>query len=292
MSRNRTTAADRAFTTVITLLVLLFCLIVLYPLIWIVSASFSDPFSFMTGKVILWPVNPTLRMYRMVFQYPMIWKSYLNTILYTTTGTLISVWLSSFAAYPLSRSDFWGKGFFTLAFMITMFFSGGMIPTFLLVKSLNMLDTIWAVVLPGSVSVYNVIVMRTFFKSTIPGELQESAALDGANDIIFFFKIVLPLSKAIMAVMVLFYGVGYWNNWFSSFLYMSSRERYPVQLLLREIVIQGQTKLIGGGGGDDELIGEGVKYATMVVATVPIMCLYPFLQRYFTKGVMIGSVKG
>ena len=292
MSKNRTTTGDRIFTAIITTLVLLFCLVVLYPLLWIVSASFSDPFSFLTGKVILWPVKPTLRMYNMVFNYPLIWKSYLNTVLYTVTGTLISVWLSSFAAYPLSRSDFWGKGFFTLAFMITMFFSGGMIPTFLLVKNLGMLDTIWAIILPGSVSVYNVIVMRTFFKSTIPGELQESAALDGANDIIFFFRIVLPLSKAIMAVMVLFYGVGYWNNWFSSFLYMSSRERYPVQLLLREIVIQGQTKLIGGGGGDDELIGEGVKYATMVVATVPIMCLYPFLQRYFTQGVMIGSVKG
>ena len=292
MSIQKRSTGDKIFGYVNVAILILFCAIILYPLLWIVSGSFSDPYALMTGQVHLLPVNPTLKMYKIVFQHPDIWTSYRNTIVYTVVGTVISVVLTSLAAYPLSRSDFFGKPFFTAVLMITMFFSGGMIPTFLLVQQLHMLDTIWAIVLPGSMSVYNTIVMRTFFMTTIPKELEDSASLDGANDIQFFWKIVLPLSKAIMAVMVLFYGVGYWNSWFSAFLYMSSRDRYPLQLILREILIQGSTNLNGGGGADNDLIGEGIKFATMVVATVPIMCLYPFLQKYFTKGVMIGSLKG
>ncbi len=291
MKTQKLSVGDKIFKTANGLLLIIFCALILYPLLWIVSGSFSDPFALMTGKVHLWPVNPTLRLYKVVFMHPDIWTSYGNTIVYTIVGTFISVALTCLAAYPLSRQEFFGKKFFTAVLMITMFFSGGMIPTFLLVQQLNMLDTIWAIVLPGSMSVYNTIVMRTFFITTIPKDLEDSAFLDGANDIQFFGKIALPLSKAIMAVMVLFYGVTHWNSWFSAFLYMSSRERYPLQLILREILIQGNTS-IAGGGGDNDLIGEGVKFATMVVATVPIMCLYPFLQKYFTKGVMIGSLKG
>ncbi len=292
MSIQKLSAGDKAFKAVNGVVLILFCALILYPLLWIVSGSFSDPFALMTGKVHLLPVDPTLKIYKIVFKHPDIWISYRNTIVYTVVGTFISVCLTAMAAYPLSRTEFFGKQFFTAVLMITMFFSGGMIPTFLLVQKLKMLDTIWAIVLPGAMSVYNTIVMRTFFISTIPKELEDSAFLDGANDIQFFWKIVLPLSKAIMAVMVLFYGVGQWNSWFSAFLYMSSRDRYPLQLILREILIQGNTNISGGGGGDNDLIGEGVKFATMVVATVPIMCLYPFLQKYFTKGVMIGSLKG
>jgi putative aldouronate transport system permease protein len=173
--------------------------------------------------------------------------------------------------------------------MITMFFSGGMIPTFLQMRRLHLLNTIWAVVLPGSLSVYNTIIMRTFYMSNIPQELEESAFLDGANDLQFFVKMVIPLSQAIMAVMVLFYGVAQWNSWFPALLYLSSRRLYPVLLILREIIIQGTNQ---NATSDQEFIGDGVKYATMVVTTLPIMCLYPFLQKYFTKGVMVGSLKG
>lgn len=268
----------------------LFCVVIVYPLLWIISGSFSDPFALMTGQVHLWPVDPTLLLYKIVFKHPDIMTAYGNSILYTVVGTFISIALTSLAAYPLSRPDFFGNRFFTTVLMITMFFTGGMIPTFLLVKNLGLLDSIWAIVLPGSMSVYNTIVMRTYYVTTIPKELEDAAVLDGANDVQFYLRVVVPLSKAIMAVMVLFYGVGYWNSWFSAFLYMSSRSRYPLQLILREIIVQGTTNI--ARSGDEDLIGEGIKFATMVVATVPIMCLYPFLQKYFTKGVMIGSLKG
>lgn len=293
MSGTRITVGDRVFEAVISVILCIFAIIVLYPLIVIISGSFSSPFALLSGQVILWPVEPTLMLYKIVFQHPEIMRAYTNTIVYTVVGTAISIALTSLAAYPLSRRDFYGRGFFTTVLMITMFFSGGMIPSFLLVKNLQLLDTIWAIVLPSAVSVYNTIVMRTFYATNIPSELQEAAALDGANDIQFYFKVVLPTSHAIFAVMVLFYGVGHWNSWFQAFIYMSNRAKYPLQLILREIVIQGNTN-IGATAtvGDKEMIGEGIKYATMVVATVPIMCLYPSLQKYFVKGVMVGSIKG
>lgn len=288
MSVQRVTKADRIFKFLIMLVLALFCLIIIYPIIWIVSSSFSDAYAVMAGKVTLLPVDFTTRMYKLVFNNSEIWTSYLNTIEYTLLGVLVSVFLTSMCAYPLSRTDFFGKGFFTTVLMITMFFQGGMIPTFLLVQQLHLLDTVWAIVLPTAMSVYNTIVMRTFYLSTIPKELEDAAWLDGANDIQFYVLVVVPLSKAIMAVMVLFYGVEAWNSWLPAFLYMSSREKYPLQLILREIIIQGTSS----NAGDNELIGDGLKYATMVVTALPIMCLYPFLQKYFTKGVMIGSVKG
>ena len=265
-----------------------FCLVILYPILWIISSSLSDPFAVMTGKVHLLPVGFTTKMYERVLKNGEIWGAYKNTICYTTLGVCVSILLTSMAAYPLSRKDFFGRGFFTTIVMIPMFFQGGMIPTFLLVKDLKLLDTVWAVVLPTALSVYNTIVMRTFYASTIPRELEEAAFLDGANDIQFYIMVVLPLSKAIMAVMILFYAVEAWNSWLPAFLYMSDRAKYPLQLILREIIIQGTSST----AGDNELIGDGLKYATMVVSTLPIMCLYPWLQKYFTKGVMIGSVKG
>jgi len=289
---KRITIGDRIFDTIIIIILCIAGMVILYPLLLVVSGSFSSPFALMSGQVVLFPVEPTLKLYKIVFSHPEIMRAYANTILYTGLGTLISVSLTSFAAYPLSRRDFYGRGFFTTVLMITMFFNGGMIPSFLLVKNLGLLNTIWAIVLPGAVSVYNTIVMRTFYQSNVPLELQEAAELDGANDIQFFFKIVIPISKAILAVMVLFYGVSHWNSWYHAFIYMSSRSKYPLQLILREIIIQGSTNIGGATTGDTEMIGEGIKYATMVVATVPIMCLYPFLQKYFVQGVMIGSLKG
>ena len=282
------TRGDRIFGIVNGFFLLIITTVTAWPLVWVISSSISDPHAQLRGEVRLLPVGFDLTAYRIVFNHPEIWGAYLNTVIYTTVGIIVSVSLSALYAYPLSRRHFWGKKFFTTVLMITMLFSGGMIPTFLLVRNLGLLDTIWAIVLPGGVSVFNVIVMRTFFQSTIPEELEESAFLDGSNDMQFFWFIVLPLSKAIMAVMVLFYGVVHWNSWFNAFLYMSSRSMFPLQLILREIVLQG----VQMAHGDGDIMSQGIRFATMIVATVPIMCLYPFIQKHFTKGVMVGSVKG
>ena len=281
------TRGDKIFGAVNGFLLTIITAVTAWPLIWVLSSSVSEPHAQLRGEVILWPVGFELTAYRFVFNHPYIWGAYWNTIVYTALGTFISVTLSALCAYPLSRKHFFGRKFFLAWLMIPMFFSGGMIPTFLLVSRLGLLDTIWAIVLPGAMSVFNTLVMRTFYQNTIPDELEESAFLDGANDIQFFWVIVVPLSKAIVAVMVLFYGVTAWNSWFNAFLYMSTRDRFPLQLILREVLLQGQI-----GGDAAEIQREGVRFATMVVATVPIMCLYPFIQKYFTKGVMIGSVKG
>jgi putative aldouronate transport system permease protein len=286
---KRRSKGEAVYEITILLFLLLFSFIVVYPLYWIIISSFSDQFAVSAGHVVFLPVGVNLRIYKIVFQHPEIKRTYMNTILYTLTGTFISVSLSMLSAYPLSRRDFFGKKVFMTFLMVTMFFSGGMIPLFLQVRRLHLLDTIWAIVLPGSLSVYNTIIMRTFYIANIPVELEESAFLDGANDLQFFISIVIPLSKAIMAVMILFYGVVHWNSWFSAFIYLSNRRRYPVQLILREIILQGTNQ---NATTDQEYIGDGIKFATMVVTTVPIMCVYPFLQKYFTKGVMVGSLKG
>lgn len=283
---------ERIYTLVVYTLLVVFCLLIIIPLLHIISGSFSDPMSLLQGKVGLLPKGFTLDMYKKVFQDSEIWTGYRNTIVYTVVGTLISVVLTACGAYPLSRKDFFGRNVFMMLFAFTMFFSGGMIPTYLLVKSLGMLNSMWALVLPSAVSTYNLIIMRTFFQSSIPTELVESASLDGCNDLGVFFRIVIPLSSSIFAVMVLFYGVAQWNSWFPALLYISDRDLYPLQMILREVLIQGDIGNMAGSTGDVEIIGDGLKYATMVVATLPIMCLYPFLQKYFVKGVMIGAVKG
>lgn len=283
---------ERLYTFVVYALLACFCLLILIPLMHIIAGSFSDPMALLKGEVTLLPKGFTLDMYKKVFQDDEIWQGYWNTIVYTVVGTTISVVLTACGAYPLSRKDFYGKNVFMGLFAFTMFFTGGMIPTYLLVKQLKMLNTIWAMVLPSAVSTYNLIIMRTFFQTTIPGELVESASLDGCNDLGVFFRIVIPLSAPIFAVMVLFYGVAQWNSWFPALLYISDRSMYPLQMVLREVLIQSDISNMAGGAGDVEIIGDGLKYATMVVATLPIMCLYPFLQKYFVKGVMIGAVKG
>jgi len=287
------TFGEKLFEAVIIAILAIVCLLAAYPVILVASSSFSDPNAVITNKVLLWPVNPTQKAYNMVFGHPEIWRCYGNTIMYTLLGTAINVFLTAAGAYPLSRSDFCGRNFFMAIFIFTMFFSGGMIPSYLLVKNLGLLNSIWALLIPGAVSTWNLIIMRTFFQNTIPAELQEAAFVDGSNDLGVFFKIVLPLSTPIIAVMVLFYGVGHWNSWFSALLYLSDRSKYPLQIILREILIQSSTQDMSGGAiSDQEMIGETIKYATMVVATLPILCLYPFLQRYFVKGVMIGAIKG
>lgn len=283
---------ERLYTFVIYALLIVFCLMILIPLLHIISGSFSDPMALLKGEVGLLPKGLTLSMYQTVFKDAEIWQGYWNTIVYTVVGTAISVVLTAFGAYPLSRKDFFGRNVFMGLFAFTMFFTGGMIPTYLLVKQLHMLNTMWSLVLPSAVSTYNLIIMRTFFQTSIPGELAESASLDGCNDLGIFFRIVIPLAAPIFAVMVLFYGVAQWNSWFPALLYVSDRSLYPLQMVLREVLIMSDISNMAGSTGDVEVIGDGLKYATMVVATLPIMCLYPFLQKYFVKGVMIGAVKG
>lgn len=284
---------DRLFEKTLILILLLICGLVLYPVILVVSSSFSDPVMVMANRVVLWPVKPTLVNYKYVFNYREIWRGYINTIIYATVGTAINVFMTTLSAYPLSRKDFYGRNLFMGIFVFTMFFSGGMIPGYLLIKNLGLLNTMWALILPGMISTWNLIIVRTFFQSSIPMEMQEAAFIDGATDFGVYTKIVLPLSAPIIAVMTLFYGVGHWNSWFPALLYLSERSKYPLQIILREILIQSSTQEMSGGAVmDQEIIGEGIKYATMVVATLPILCLYPFLQKYFVKGVMVGAIKG
>jgi putative aldouronate transport system permease protein len=293
MGKIRANIDEIVFEGIIIFILTITTLIVLYPIVLVVSSSFSDPLAVISNQVKLWPINPTLKMYKMVFNHPEIWGGYANTILYTIVGTAINVLFTALGAYPLSRKDLYGRNIVTALFVFTMFFGGGMIPSFLLIKQLQLYNTIWALLLPGAVSTWNLIIMRTFFQNTIPIELQESALIDGANDITVFIKIVLPLSAPIISVMVLFYGVGHWNSWLSALLYLSERTKYPLQIILREILIQSSTQDMSGGSiSDQEMIGEGIKYATMVIATLPILCLYPFLQRFFVKGVMVGAIKG
>ena len=283
----------KLFEAAIIFILMMICIVVVYPILLIVSSSFSSPIAVLTNKVKLWPVEPTLQVYKMVFKNLEIWASYKNTIVYTVVGTTVNVFFTALGAYPLSRRDFYGKNIFMIMFVFTMFFGGGMIPSYLLIKNLGLYNSMWALIIPGAVSTWNLIIMKTFFQNTIPVELQEAAFIDGASDIRVFWQIILPLSAPVIAVMTLFYGVGHWNSWFSSLLYISDRSKYPLQIILREILIQSSTQEMSGGAiSDQEMIGEGIKYATMVVATVPILCLYPFLQKHFVKGVMIGAIKG
>lgn len=280
------------------LLLLCFALLVLYPIIYVVSCSFSSGDALLGGKVRLLPVGFTFEGYKTVFGYTSIWVGYKNTVIYTFIGVIISVVMTLLAAYPLSRDDFKGKKFFTLLFVFTMMFSGGMIPGYLLIKNLKLLDTMWSVILPGCVSAYNVVVARTFFKQSIPKELLEAAEMDGCSDFRFFTKIVVPLSKAIIAVMCLWCAMPLWNGYFNAMIYLNSEDKYTLQLVLRRILLMSKVDLTNIGSVDLDLIAknqylsEMLKYGTIVLSTLPLMVLYPFIQKHFAKGVMIGSVKG
>ncbi|QOS77316.1 carbohydrate ABC transporter permease [Paenibacillus sp. JNUCC31] len=275
--------------------------IVLYPLLYIISASISDPKFVSSGEMWLLPKGITFEGYARVFENTNIWIGYKNTIIYTVVGTLVNLMVTLPAAYALSRSDFVGRGFFMAMFMVTMFFSGGLVPSYLLVKDLGMVNSIWALILPGAASIWNIIVCRTFFQSTIPRELQEAAHIDGCTNTRLFIRIVLPLSMPIIAVMALFYGVGHWNSYFSAMIYLNDSSKYPLQLFLRQILVLQEMAAQGGGAIDTSSatamnskaeIAALVKYAVIIVSTLPVIAIYPFLQRYFVQGVMIGSVKG
>jgi putative aldouronate transport system permease protein len=286
---------DRIFNTIVYSVAFLIMIIILYPLYFIVIASFSDPSAVTTGKVWFFPVGFTLDGYKELLANSSIWVGYRNTILYALMGTFISLAVNIPAAYTLSRKDLVGRLPLTIFFLVTMFFSGGLIPIFLTVRDFGLYNTFWVLVLPFSVSVYNIVVARTFFESSIPSELWESANLDGCGNLRFFFSFVLPLSKAIIAVLALWSLVGQWNSYFNALIYLRDTALYPLQLILRNILVSNQMQSAMGTGEAAQIAlrtANLIRYAAIIVSTVPIMCVYPFVQKYFNQGVMIGAVKG
>lgn len=295
-TRIKDTLADRIMYAVTNTFMILILIVIIYPLIYVVSSSFSSGRAVSAGRVLLWPVEPSLQGYKVVFSYRTVWTGYANTIFYTFVGTIINLVMTTMAAYPLSRRNFQGKKFFTTLFVFTMFFGGGLIPTYILFVKLGLTDTRLAIFADSGISVYNMIIMRTFFQNSIPEELHEAAFIDGASDFKYMFSVLIPLSKAIYAVIGLYYAVGYWNSYWSGMIYLRNRDLFPLQLILRDILnaakidlteVQDPT-LLELMAGQVDLI----KYALIIVSSVPILVAYPFVQKFFEKGVMIGSVKG
>ena len=288
--------SDRIMRDIVYALMFLLILIILYPLIYVVSSSFSSGEAVSTGKVLLWPVEFSLQGYKAVFAYQQVWVGYRNTIFYTVAGTLLNLTLTIMAAYPLSRKNFQFRNFYMTLFLITMFFSGGIIPNYILMTKLHLTNTRWSLILSGSISVYNMIIMRTFFQNSIPNELLEAAKIDGITDIGYLLKVVLPLSKSILAVITLYYAVAHWNDYFNAMLYLRDESLYPLQLVLRSILNVGKVDL--SQITDAEIIkqmrglSDLMKYSLIIISSAPIIIAYPFVQRFFEKGVMIGSVKG
>ncbi|MGO4497632.1 carbohydrate ABC transporter permease [Paenibacillus sp. 2RAB27] len=289
-------SVDRMYLFFVYVFLIICLIIVAYPLIYIVSSSFSSSSAVISGKVWLFPVEPTLRGYKAVFQNPQILTGYGNSLFYLFFGTLLSVTLTITAAYPLSRKNFYGRNVITALFIFTMLFNGGLIPYYLTVKGMGLLDTRWAMIIPGAISVWQVILARTFFQTSIPSELTEAAHLDGCSDFKFLLRIVIPLSKPIIAVLVLMYAIGYWNSYFEALIFLKSAKLYPLQLILRNILILNSidptmikdVKELADRQGLKELL----KYSLIVVASAPVLMLYPFVQRHFVKGLLIGSLKG
>ena len=294
----KSSGIDRIFDILVYCIAIFAFLIVLIPLMNVISSSFSSGKMVQTGQIRIFPKEFTLDAYKMVFGYRDIWIGYRNTIFYTFVGTTLNVIFTILMAYPLSRRDLKGKAIIMKLLVFTMMFSGGLIPNYLLVKNLHLLNTAWSLWLPGLLSVYNVIVMRTFFQTTIPEELLEAAQIDGCTNRKYLVSVVLPLSKTILAVMVLLYAVGHWNNYFSAMLYLNEKNKYPLQIFLRDILISSKVDMSAMRGGDvQEMLKKQemqilMKYSLIVVSSVPVFIMYPFVQKYLVKGVMIGSVKG
>lgn len=285
---------DKIVTILIYIIAVLMILAVIYPLWFVIIASFSNPADVANGKVWIWPKVWVTDGYRELFKQTSIWRSYMNTIIYTLVGTLIALAINIPAGYAMSRSDLYGRKWINIFYVIPMFVSGGLIPTYLVVKNFGLLDTFWVMVVPFAVSTYNIIVARTFFKSSLPDSLWEAAQIDGCSNIRFFFAIALPLSKAVLAVIGLWTAVGIWNSWFNALIYLQNESLQPLQLVLRRILIANQS-LLGAATGEAAMelrrLSDMMKYGAIVISTLPIMCLYPFLQKYFNQGVMIGAVK-
>ena len=290
----RRSRGDVIFDVINASILFALMLLVLYPLLYVISCSLSDPLSVVQSKIVLLPRRVTLAAYERVFNNELIMSGYWNTIRYTAIGTAINLVMTIMAAYPLAQKKFAARKYVTMMFTFTMLFSGGLVPTFLTVQKLGLVDRIWAIVLPGAISTWNMLIMKNYFQTSIPGELYEAASIDGADHITILFQVVLPLSAPIVAVMVLYYGVAHWNSYFSALIYLRNRYSYPLQLVMRSY-FSGADFAEQNGGGDTTtalLLSETIKYALIVVASLPMLCLYPFMQRYFVKGVMLGAIKG
>lgn len=292
----RESGTDLVFTIFNNTFLFLIFLAVLYPLIYVVSASFSDPVAVSSGQVWLWPVNFTTKAYMKIFEYSRIWTGYANSIFYATVGTLVNVTMTVLAAYPLSRKDLFGKNPLLFLFVFSMMFSGGLIPLYITVNQLGLYNTRWALIIPQALSVWNMIIAITFFRTSLPPELLEAAQLDGCSDIQYLVRIVLPLSTPIIAVMCLFYAVGHWNQYFNALIFLANKDLFPLQLILRDILVANtvdlnlleDAKTMAAKAGMRDLL----KFALIVVASGPVLMIYPFVQKYFVKGLMIGAIKG
>ena len=296
--------SDRIFDGVVFIVLTLVMLVVAYPLYFIIISSFSDPLAVASGSVTLVPIGFTLEGYNKVFQEETVIRGFLNSLFYTALGVSINLLITIPTSYALSRKDFFGRKPITTFYLITMFVGGGLIPTYLVVQQTGLMDTVWALVVPGALTVYNMIVARTFFTTNIPGELMEAARLDGCGNTRFFFYIVLPLSSALIAILTLYYGIGHWNSYFKEMIYLKNRSKFPLSLFLREILVQSKFAETAISSGEaysaEEMLAlmkqadtaNMLKYCFIVISTAPMLIIYPFLQGFFEKGVMIGSIKG
>ena len=292
MAHKRLTTGDIIFYIIDYFIIALVVIVTLYPFVFIFSASISDSAALGRGEVWIFPKGFNLDAYKIVLDDKQVWTSYGNTIWYVVVGTAINMILTTLTAYPLSRKKFSGRNKIMMFIAFTMFFSGGLVPSYLLVKELGLMNTRWAIVVPAGISTWNLIIMRTFFES-IPQSLHEAATIDGCSEIGIMTRIFLPLSLPVIAVMVLFYAVGHWNSYFSALVYLNDQNLYPLQMHLRKILIQfNQNEMLEQLTQGRDVVGQSVRYATIIVSTVPILLIYPFLQKYFVKGVMLGAVKG
>lgn len=292
----RDTPADKVFMFLVYLFLTLALLIVALPLLHVIAASFSDPGAVIAGEVFIWPVRPTLKGYEAVFKNPKILTGFANSFFYMIVGTIVNIIMTVLCAYPLSRKEFRARNVVSGIIVFTMYFSGGLVPTYMVVNKLGLIDTRAVMILPVALSVWNVIICRTFISSTIPDALFEAASLDGCSPFGFLWRVVLPLSTPVIAVLVLYYGVGHWNTYFNAMIYLKSNNRMPLQIVLREILVLNKVDATMIADVDAMLAKQGLtdllKYSVIVVASVPVMIIYPFVQKYFVQGVMIGAVKG
>lgn len=286
---------DRLFDIFNYTIMAIILIVTAYPLIIVISSSFSDPYALLSGKVWLTPVDFNLEGFKAIFAYEKVWTGVRNSLIYTALGTVINIVMSVLMAYPLSRKDFTIKGPLSLFFAFTMWFSGGLIPTYLLVRDLGMFDTMWAMIIPSALNVWYAIIIRTNLQTNAGGELLESAKIDGCNDITYLIKIAIPLVKPALAVVFLYYAVGHWNAYMTPYLYLRKPELQPVQVVLRDILLAGSVEDIppsATSAVNAQIMNELLKYSLVVFATLPVAILYPFIQKFFVKGIMVGAIKG
>lgn len=288
--------SDTVFNVVNYVILGLVVLVIAYPLYYILIASFSDPYQVYAGKTFLHPVNFSLEGYKRIFMDDAIVRGYLNSIVYTVVGTFVSVVLVVITGYAVSKNTLPGRQLIMIFFVFTMYFTGGLIPTYMVVNNMGLINSMWALILPGQVAVFNVIITRTFFQTSIPPSLTEAAAIDGCSNLRTFVSIILPLSKPVISVMVIFSMVAFWNDWFAALIYLPEQAKAPLQLVLRKVLIQSQAArdMMSGMGSyaDANKITEMIKFSSIIVASVPMLIVYPFVQKYFSQGIMIGAVKG